>query len=154
MLALSFLMEGYSLLVATRAVVSGATAAGLSFWEYVKRGMDPTSVAVMLEDGAAVTGLIIAGGQTRICYLEVWEYIGSHARRHHFALRLARHVQGLCMSFGLEWSVSFSLGLCRQKCQSQGSCAVLHACVLDSVALIDCTYQTAQQCLALADMQA
>ena len=54
-------MEGYSLLVATRAVLQGATSAGLSFWEYLKRGMDPTSVAVMLEDGAAVTGLIIAG---------------------------------------------------------------------------------------------
>ena len=60
-LVLSFVMEGFSLLVATRAVLQGATAAGLTFWEYLKRGMDPTSVAVMLEDGAAVTGLIIAG---------------------------------------------------------------------------------------------
>lgn len=61
MLVLSFFMEGYSLLVATRAVLHGATAAGLSFWEYLRRGMDPTSTAVMLEDGAAVTGLVIAG---------------------------------------------------------------------------------------------
>ena len=54
-------MEGYSLLVATRSVIQGATAAKLGFWEYLSRGLDPTSVAVMLEDGAAVTGLIIAG---------------------------------------------------------------------------------------------
>ena len=57
-------VEGYSLMVATRAVLQGATAAKLDFWEYLKRGLDPTSVAVMLEDGAAVTGLMIAGAFT------------------------------------------------------------------------------------------
>ena len=61
MLGISFVVEGYSLMVATRSVMQGATAAKLSFWEYLSRGLDPTSVAVMLEDGAAVTGLIIAG---------------------------------------------------------------------------------------------
>ena len=61
MLGVSFVVEGYSLLVATRAVIQGATAAKLGFWEFLQRGLDPTSVAVMLEDGAAVTGLLIAG---------------------------------------------------------------------------------------------
>ena len=61
MLALSFAVEGYSLLVATRSVVAGAAAAGLGTMEFIKRGMDPTSIAVMLEDGAAVCGLLIAG---------------------------------------------------------------------------------------------
>jgi zinc transporter 9 len=60
-LGLSFVVEGYSLLVATRSVVAGAAAAGLGTMEFIKRGMDPTSIAVMLEDGAAVTGLVIAG---------------------------------------------------------------------------------------------
>ena len=60
-LGLSFVVEGYSLLVATRAVVAGAAAAGLGTMEFIKRGMDPTSIAVMLEDGAAVAGLVIAG---------------------------------------------------------------------------------------------
>ena len=60
-LGLSFVVEGYSLLVATRSVVAGAAAAGLGTMEFIKRGMDPTSIAVMLEDGAAVTGLLIAG---------------------------------------------------------------------------------------------
>jgi hypothetical protein len=54
-------VEGYSLLVATRSVFAGAHAAGLSFREYIARGMDPTSIAVMLEDAAAVMGLFIAG---------------------------------------------------------------------------------------------
>ena len=47
--------------MATRSVVAGAAAAGLGTMEFIKRGMDPTSIAVMLEDGAAVTGLVIAG---------------------------------------------------------------------------------------------
>ena len=63
MLALSFAVEGYSLLVATRSVVAGAAAAGLGTMEFIKRGMDPTSIAVMLEDGAAVCGLLIAGAR-------------------------------------------------------------------------------------------
>ncbi len=54
-------MEGYSLMVATRSVIQGAAAHGLTFWQFLRRGLDPTSIAVMLEDGAAVTGLVIAG---------------------------------------------------------------------------------------------
>ena len=61
MLALSFVVEGYSLFVATRAVMQGAAAHGLTFYQFLRRGLDPTSIAVMLEDGAAVTGLVIAG---------------------------------------------------------------------------------------------
>ena len=61
-LGVSFVVEGYSLLVATRSVLQGAQAMGMTFWEYIRRGMDPTTVAVMMEDGAAVTGLLIASG--------------------------------------------------------------------------------------------
>jgi len=56
----SFLIEGASLLVAIKAVRKGAEAEGMSIWDYIWRGHDPTSVAVMTEDGAAVTGLAIA----------------------------------------------------------------------------------------------
>ncbi|MQL83533.1 hypothetical protein Taro_016009 [Colocasia esculenta] len=56
----SFLIEGASLLVAINAVKKGAAAEGMKVWDYVWRGHDPTSVAVMTEDGAAVTGLAIA----------------------------------------------------------------------------------------------
>ncbi|KAK9149893.1 hypothetical protein Scep_008650 [Stephania cephalantha] len=56
----SFLIEGASLVVAIHAVRKGAAAEGMSVRDYVWRGHDPTSVAVMTEDGAAVTGLAIA----------------------------------------------------------------------------------------------
>ena len=55
------MLEGFSLLVAIRTVTAGAASHGISFTEFVKRGMDPTSIAVMMEDGAACAGLIIAG---------------------------------------------------------------------------------------------
>lgn len=63
-LGVSLLLEGYSLLVAVRTVTAGAAAAGLPFAEFVRRGMDPTSIAVMMEDGAACAGLLIAGQLT------------------------------------------------------------------------------------------
>jgi zinc transporter 9 len=58
---MSLLLEGVSLTVAIRAVRAGAEAAGLTFLEFVRRGMDPTSIAVMMEDSGAVAGLCIAG---------------------------------------------------------------------------------------------
>jgi hypothetical protein len=60
-LGVSLLLEGASLLVAIRSVREGAEIAGLSFMEYVRRGIDPTSVAVMMEDAGACAGLIVAG---------------------------------------------------------------------------------------------
>ncbi|KAK4267704.1 hypothetical protein QN277_024449 [Acacia crassicarpa] len=57
----SFLIEGASLIVAIKAVKEGAAAEGMTVRDYIWRGHDPTSVAVMTEDGAAVTGLAIAG---------------------------------------------------------------------------------------------
>ncbi|CAH1425381.1 unnamed protein product [Lactuca virosa] len=56
----SFIIEGASLAVAVDAVRKGAAAEGMTIRDYVWRGHDPTSVAVMTEDGAAVTGLVIA----------------------------------------------------------------------------------------------
>ncbi|KAJ9537565.1 hypothetical protein OSB04_030298, partial [Centaurea solstitialis] len=58
----SFIIEGASLAVAVHAVRKGAAAEGMTVRDYVWRGHDPTSVAVMTEDGAAVTGLLIAAG--------------------------------------------------------------------------------------------
>ncbi|KAL0441272.1 UNVERIFIED_CONTAM: Metal tolerance protein C4 [Sesamum radiatum] len=56
----SFVIEGASLFVAVNAVRKGAAAEGMKVRDYVWRGHDPTAVAVMTEDGAAVTGLAIA----------------------------------------------------------------------------------------------
>ncbi|RDX58380.1 Metal tolerance protein C4, partial [Mucuna pruriens] len=52
---------GASLVVAIQSVKKGAAAEGMKLRDYIWRGHDPTSVAVMTEDGAAVTGLAIAG---------------------------------------------------------------------------------------------
>ena len=60
-LGVTLVLEGFSLLVAVRTVTAGAASHGISFAEFVKRGMDPTSIAVMMEDGAACAGLVIAG---------------------------------------------------------------------------------------------
>ena len=43
------LLLGASLLVAINAVKKGAAAEGLKVWDYIWRGHDPTSVAVMTE---------------------------------------------------------------------------------------------------------
>lgn len=56
----SFIIEGISLVVAIQAVRKGAAAEGMTVRDYIWRGHDPTAVAVMTEDGAAVTGLAIA----------------------------------------------------------------------------------------------
>ncbi|XP_017431123.1 metal tolerance protein C4 isoform X2 [Vigna angularis] len=57
----SFVIEGASLVVAIQAVKKGAASEGMKLRDYIWRGHDPTSVAVMTEDGAAVAGLLIAG---------------------------------------------------------------------------------------------
>ena len=62
-LGLSALLEGYSLWVATRHVIAGAAVRKMPVLSYIKSGTDPTTVAVMLEDGGALLGLIIAGMQ-------------------------------------------------------------------------------------------
>eukprot|EP00891_Asterochloris_glomerata_P007437 jgi/Astpho2/7437/fgenesh1_pm.00114_%23_25_t len=79
-LGLSFVLEGYSLLVAVRTVAAGAASHGLTFMEFVRRGMDPTSIAVMMEDGAAVAGLVLAGIATFLTWQTgsgVWDALGS-----------------------------------------------------------------------------
>lgn len=77
-------------MVATRAVMRGAQAAGLSFMQFVRRGLDPTSIAVMLEDGAAVTGLVIAGNPPPLRM--------SHLHRVHGFFRSG--VVAVCMDSG------------------------------------------------------
>lgn len=68
-LLFSTLIEGYSLLVAVRAVATGAAASGMTFLAFVKAGRDPTSIAIMMEDGAAVAGLLVAAACTKLAEL-------------------------------------------------------------------------------------
>ncbi len=57
-LALSALVEGYTLVVAFKSV--NKSRGERPFWEYIRLGDDPTGVAVLLEDVIAVTGVITA----------------------------------------------------------------------------------------------
>jgi zinc transporter 9 len=57
-LALSMLVEGYTMMIAFRSV--NQSRGERAFWDYIKHGDDPTGVAVLLEDVIAVTGVIVA----------------------------------------------------------------------------------------------
>jgi zinc transporter 9 len=62
-LLFSFIVEGYAFWVAYKEVM--IMKGSLPFKEFIKRGDDPTVVGVLLEDGVAVLGVIIAA----ICIL-------------------------------------------------------------------------------------
>jgi len=57
-LCFSLLAEGYSLLVAVRTI--NETRGAQSFFQFVFKGDDPTSTAVLLEDSIAVLGVLLA----------------------------------------------------------------------------------------------
>lgn len=57
-LGLAFVLEGYSLLVAIKGI--NADRGERPFLDYLKQSDDPTGVGVLLEDLAAVTGVLIA----------------------------------------------------------------------------------------------
>ncbi|PNW82678.1 hypothetical protein CHLRE_06g289150v5 [Chlamydomonas reinhardtii] len=79
-LAISGVLEGYSLWVATKVVVAGAQSKRMGLLQYIRSGMDPTTVAVMLEDGGAVLGLAIAAACTALAHATgnaMWDAAGS-----------------------------------------------------------------------------
>lgn len=57
-LIISAIIEGYTLIVAFRAV--NTQRGERAFWDYVRHGDDPTGVAVLMEDAIAVTGVFTA----------------------------------------------------------------------------------------------
>ncbi len=59
-LVLSTVLETYSLGVAVRGAMAHARSRGLGFWKHVRTSEDPFEVAVLLEDAAAVSGVLIA----------------------------------------------------------------------------------------------
>jgi len=61
-LAGAAILEGWTLWVAVREIRIMAKDEGMTFREYVKEGSDPMAVAVLLEDGAAELGVILAAG--------------------------------------------------------------------------------------------
>ncbi|XP_077388838.1 proton-coupled zinc antiporter SLC30A9, mitochondrial [Festucalex cinctus] len=61
-LAGSLVSEGATLLVAINEIKRSAQNHGLSFYEYVMQSRDPSTNVVLLEDTAAVLGVIMAAG--------------------------------------------------------------------------------------------
>ena len=59
-LLFAFVVEGWTFMVAWRAVSAAAKESGMSMRQYTFKGPDPMGVAVLLEDGAAVFGVSIA----------------------------------------------------------------------------------------------
>lgn len=59
-LATAFVIEGGVLLYAIRALL--AERRGQPFLRYLRERADPATVAILLEDGAALLGLVLAGG--------------------------------------------------------------------------------------------
>ena len=57
-LVFSFIVEGWVLYHAMRAV--NKSREGQSLLEYIRKGDDPTHVAVLLEDSVAILGLLLA----------------------------------------------------------------------------------------------
>lgn len=79
-LAISFVVEGFSCAIAVRTVAEGARKSGLSFMEYLDSASDPAAVAVMAEDGAAVVGVMIAAASTWLVKWtdwQAWDGVGS-----------------------------------------------------------------------------
>jgi zinc transporter 9 len=66
-LAISFVIEGGVLLFAIRSI--NKQRGDLGFWRYVRERADPATVAILLEDGAAVSGLAIAAGGIVLSYV-------------------------------------------------------------------------------------
>jgi zinc transporter 9 len=76
----SLLSEGGTLMIAINAIKKGAKKSGLTFKEYVMCSKDPTVNVVLLEDAAAVVGVLVAGtcmGLTSYYNTPVYDAMGS-----------------------------------------------------------------------------
>jgi zinc transporter 9 len=77
-LGVAFVIEGSVLLYAARTV--DRERGSVPFFQYVREHADPATVAILLEDGAAVLGLVLAAGGILLAYATgnpVWDSIGS-----------------------------------------------------------------------------
>ncbi|KAJ8382532.1 hypothetical protein SKAU_G00033100 [Synaphobranchus kaupii] len=79
-LAGSLVSEGATLLVAINEIKKSAHIHGLSFYEYVMQSRDPSTNVVLLEDAAAVLGVILASscmGLTSLTGNPCYDSLGS-----------------------------------------------------------------------------
>ena len=81
-LVLAFVVEGWSLWVAFKAVKAAAAEQNWTLMDYVRKGPDPMGVAVLFEDSAAVIGVVIAGAAMGMAHWTgnaIWDGAGSIA---------------------------------------------------------------------------
>ncbi|KAE8629474.1 hypothetical protein XENTR_v10000496 [Xenopus tropicalis] len=79
-LAGSLVSEGATLLVAINEIRKSAKTKGLSFYEYVMQSRDPSTNVVLMEDAAAVLGLVMAAscmGLTSLTGNPLYDSLGS-----------------------------------------------------------------------------
>ena len=79
-LGASFVVESITLSMALNQIREAARVSGVTFREYILRGRDPSSVAVLLEDSVAVLGVLTAGSCLTLTYAtgsHVYDAIGS-----------------------------------------------------------------------------
>lgn len=77
-LAASFVIEGTVLVLAIRSIAR--QRGSVPFFRYVRESADPAAVAILLEDGAAVVGLVLAALGILATYLTgnpMWDSIAS-----------------------------------------------------------------------------
>jgi zinc transporter 9 len=77
-LGLSFLIEGSALLFVVKTM--NKQRGSVPFLQYVREKADPASVAILLEDGAALLGLVLAGVGIAAAYTTgnpMWDSIAS-----------------------------------------------------------------------------
>jgi zinc transporter 9 len=77
-LGVSMLIEGSVLILAIKSV--NASRGELGFFRYVRERADPATVAILLEDGAAVLGLGIATASivlSAVTHNPIWDTVGS-----------------------------------------------------------------------------
>lgn len=77
-LGASFLVEGAVLIYAVRFLI--AERGELPFWRYVRERADPAAVAILLEDSAAVVGVVLAGSGILLAKLTgqpLWDALAS-----------------------------------------------------------------------------
>jgi zinc transporter 9 len=65
-LAIAFVVEGGVLMIAIRSI--SRQRGDIPFWKYVRERADPATVAILLEDGAAVLGVTLAAAGIAAAY--------------------------------------------------------------------------------------
>jgi hypothetical protein len=79
-LGFSLFVEAITLVVATKDIRRSAKKLNMSFIEYIRWGPDPMAVSVLMEDSAAVAGVIVASiclGLTSLTGNLIFDAVGS-----------------------------------------------------------------------------